>query len=156
MYIARRMVRFASEDVGNADPQALQVAVAATEAFRFTGSPEGHLALAQAAIYLACAPKSNAVYLAYEELMRDLAEKEALPVPLHLRNAPTDLMKRLGYGREYKYPHDYPEHFVEEDYFPKNLEGRVYYRPGDSGFEGEIRVRLARWWKSRKKREGRQ
>ncbi len=156
LYIARRMVRFASEDVGNADPQALQVAVAATEAFRFTGSPEGHLALAQAAIYLACAPKSNAVYLAYEELMRDLAEKEALPVPLHLRNAPTDLMKRLGYGREYKYPHDYPEHFVEEEYFPKNLEGRVYYRPGDSGFEGEIRVRLARWWKSRKKREGRQ
>jgi len=150
LYIARRMVRFASEDVGNADPRALQIATAATEAFRFIGSPEGNLALAQAAIYLASAPKSNAVYQAYEEMIRDVQEKESLPVPFHLRNAPTDLMKKLGYGKGYKYPHDYPEHFVEEEYFPKNLEGRVYYRPRGSGFEEEIKRRLARWWKNKK------
>lgn len=153
LYIARRMVRFASEDVGNADPQALQVAIAATEAFRFIGSPEGELALAQAAVYLASAPKSNAVYLAYKQMMRDVREREALPVPLHLRNAPTRLMKKLGYGKEYKYPHDYPEHFVEEDYFPENLKGRVYYHPTDNGFEGKIKSRLTKWWKRRKKRD---
>ncbi len=150
LYIARRMVRFASEDVGNADPRALQVAVAATDAFRFIGPPEGNLALAQAAIYLAAAPKSNAVYLAYGEMIRDLKEREALPVPLHLRNAPTDLMKELGYGKGYRYPHDYPGHFVEEDYFPDNLKGRVYYNPRDSGFEGEIKKRLAKWWGNKK------
>lgn len=150
LYIVRRMVRFASEDVGNADPQALQIAMAATEAFRFIGSPEGNLALAQAAIYLASAPKSNAVYLAYEEMIKDLQGKEALPVPLHLRNAPTDLMKKLGYGKGYKYPHDYQEHFVEEDYLPENLKGRVYYNPRDKGFEGEIKKRLAGWWKKRR------
>lgn len=150
LYIARRMVRFASEDVGNADPHALQIATAATEAFRFIGPPEGNLALAQAAIYLAAAPKSNAVYLAYGRMMRDVEGEEALPVPLHLRNAPTDLMRRLGYGKGYRYPHDYPDHFVEEDYFPENLRGRVYYSPRGSGFEGEIRRRLAKWWKTRR------
>ena len=150
LYIARRMVRFACEDVGNADPQALQVAVAATEAFRFIGPPEGHLALAQAAIYLACSPKSNAVYAGFEDVMRDIRETEALPVPLHLRNAPTGLMKKLGYGGEYKYPHDYPGHFVEEEYLPENLRGRTYYHPGDSGFEVTLRERLAAWWKTRK------
>ncbi len=149
LYIARRMVRFASEDVGNADPQALQIAMAATEAFRFIGSPEGNLALAQAAIYLAAAPKSNAVYRAYGEMIRDVQEKEALPVPLHLRNAPTNLMKKLGYGKEYKYPHDYPEGFVEENYLPENLRGRVYYNPRESGFEREIRTRLMKWWKKK-------
>lgn len=153
LYIARRMVRFASEDVGNADPQALQIAVAATEAFRFIGVPEGNLALAQAAIYLATAPKSNAMYLAYQTMVRDMREKEALPVPLHLRNAPTDLMKKLGYGKGYKYPHDYPDQFVEEDYFPENLKGRVYYNPRDSGFEREIKARLARWWKTRRNKK---
>ena len=150
LYIVRRMVRFASEDVGNADPQALQTAIAATEAFRLIGSPEGHLALAQAAIYLATAPKSNAVYMAYREMTGDLQDKEALPVPSHLRNAPTALMKKLGYGKGYKYPHDYPGQFVEEDYFPENLTGRVYYNPRDSGFEREIKKRLARWWKNKK------
>ncbi len=153
LYIARRMVRFASEDIGNADPRALEIAVAATEAFRFLGSPEGDLALAHTAIYLASAPKSNAVYLAYEEMMRDVREKEALPVPLHLRNAPTKLMKRLGYGKAYKYPHDYPGHFVEEDYLPENLAGRVYYRPRGNGMEAEIKERLSRWWKNRKEIE---
>lgn len=152
LYVARRMVRFASEDVGNADPQALQIAMVAMEAFRFVGSPEGNLALAQAAIYLASAPKSNAVYLAYKEMIQDLKEKEALPVPLHLRNAPTGLMKELGYGKGYKYPHDYPDHFVEEDYLPENLEGKVYYDPSENGLEGEIKTRLNRWWKNKKRK----
>ncbi|MBW2122245.1 MAG: replication-associated recombination protein A, partial [Deltaproteobacteria bacterium] len=149
LYVARRMVRFASEDVGNADPQALQMALAAAEAFRFLGSPEGDLALAQAAVYLATAPKSNAIYTAHRDMIRDVREKKTLPVPMHLRNAPTRLMKELGYGREYKYPHDYPGRFVDEDYFPENLKGRVYYRPRESGFEKEIRARLAAWWKDR-------
>jgi len=150
LYIARRMVRFASEDVGNADPQALQVAVAATDAFRFIGPPEGHLALAQATVYLACSPKSNAVYRGFENMIRDVRGAEALPVPLHLRNAPTDLMRKLGYGRAYKYPHDYPGHFVDEEYLPENLRGRTYYHPGESGFEATIRKRLATWWKTKK------
>jgi len=150
LYIARRMVRFASEDVGNADPQALQVAVAATEAFRFIGPPEGHLALAQATVYLACSPKSNAVYRGFENMIRDVRGTEALPVPLHLRNAPTDLMRKLGYGKAYKYPHDYPGHFVDEEYLPENLRGRTYYHPGESGFEATIRKRLATWWKTKK------
>jgi putative ATPase len=150
LYIARRMVRFASEDVGNADPQALQVAVAATEAFRFIGPPEGHLALAQATVYLTCSPKSNAIYTGFENMMRDVRGTEALPVPLHLRNAPTELMRKLGYGAEYKYPHDYHGHFVEEEYLPENLRGKTYYHPGDSGFEVTIRKRLGRWWKAKK------
>lgn len=151
LYIARRMVRFASEDVGNADPQSLQIAVAATEAFRFLGSPEGELAIAHAAVYLASAPKSNAVYLAYKKMLQDVRQEEAPPVPLHLRNAPTRLMKELGYGKTYKYPHDYPGHFVEEDYLPENLTGRVYYSPSENGLEYEIGRRLARWWKNRRR-----
>jgi putative ATPase len=115
LYIARRMVRFASEDVGNADPQALQVAIAAMEAFHFIGLPEGNLALAQAAVYLATAPKSNAIYTAYQKVQRDIRELENMPVPHHIRNAPTKLMEDLGYGKDYKY-HDYPDHFVEEEY----------------------------------------
>jgi putative ATPase len=134
------------------DPQALLIATAATEAFRFIGSPEGELALAQTAIYLASAPKSNAVYQAYGEMLQDVRGKDALPVPFHLRNAPTGLMKKLGYGKGYKYPHDYPKHFVDDNYFPENLKRRVYYRPGDIGFEEEIKLRLARWWKEKKNR----
>lgn len=147
LYIARRMIRFASEDIGNADPQALQVAVSAMEAFHFVGLPEGDLALAQAAIYLATAPKSNAVYLAYQEVKRDIRELENLPVPLHLRNPVTPLMEELGYGKDYKYPHDYPDHFVEEEYLPENLKGRIYYHPTDQGFEKEIKKRLEGWRK---------
>ncbi len=142
LYIARRMIRFASEDVGMADPQALQVTISAMEAFRFVGLPEGTLALAQAAVYLATAPKSNALYTAYQEVERDVRERENLPVPLHIRNAPTSLMKNLGYGKDYKYPHDYPDHFVEEEYFPDNLKGRIYYRPTEQGFEREVKRRL--------------
>jgi len=150
LYIARRLVRFASEDVGMADPGALQVAVAAMQAFHFVGLPEGNLALAQAAVYLATAPKSNALYSAYQQVERDVRELENLPVPLHIRNAPTSLMRDLGYGKDYKYPHDYPDHFVEEEYLPENLKGRIYYHPTDQGFEGEIKKRLEGW---RKKEE---
>jgi putative ATPase len=151
LYIARRMIRFASEDIGMADPQALQAAVAAMEAFQFIGLPEGNLALAQAAVYLATAPKSNAVYTAYQRVQRDIREVENMPVPLHIRNAPTQLMEDLGYGKDYKYPHDYPDHFVEEEYLPENLKGRTYYRPTEQGFEKEIKKRLEYW--RRKKTE---
>jgi putative ATPase len=151
LYVARRMIRFASEDIGMADPQALQVAVAAMEAFHFIGLPEGNLALAQAAVYLATAPKSNALYTAFQGVQRDIRELENMPVPLHIRNAPTTLMKDLGYGKEYKYPHDYPDHFVEEEYLPENLRGRTYYHPADQGFEKEIKKRLEYW--RRKKTE---
>jgi putative ATPase len=149
LYIARRMIRFASEDVGMADPQALQVAVSAMEAFHFIGLPEGNLALAQAAIYLATAPKSNALYAAYQGVGKDIRELENMPVPLHIRNAPTPLMRELGYGEDYKYPHDYPDHFVEEEYLPENLKGRIYYRPSEQGFEREIKKRLEYWRKRR-------
>ena len=145
LYIARRMVRFVSEDIGNADPQALQVAVAAMQAFNFVGLPEGNLALAQAAVYLATAPKSNALYRAYRDVQKDIQRTLSLPVPLHLRNAPTKLMKELGYGKGYKYPHDFPGHYVEEDYLPEDLKGRIYYRPSNQGYEGEIRKRLDKW-----------
>jgi len=151
LYIARRMVRFASEDIGMADPRALQVAVAAKEAFHFIGLPEGNLALAQAAVYLATAPKSNALYSAYQEVEKDVRELENMPVPLHIRNAPTSLMKDLGYGKGYKYPHDYPDHFVEEEYLPENLKGRTYYHPTEQGFEQEIKKRLEDWRKRKTK-----
>jgi putative ATPase len=149
LYIARRMVRFASEDVGIADPQALQVAIAAMEAFHFVGLPEGNLALAQAAVYLAAAPKSNAIYTAYQRVQRDIRELENMPVPLHIRNAPTRLMEDLGYGKDYKYPHDYPDHFVEEEYLPENIQGRTYYHPTEQGFEKEIKKRLEFWRKKK-------
>jgi putative ATPase len=149
LYIARRMVRFASEDIGNADPQALQVTIAAKEAYHFLGSPEGELALAQAAVYLATAPKSNAVYKAFNQVQEDIQRTQALPVPLHIRNAPTQLMKDLGYGKDYKYPHDFPDHFVDETYLPENLKDRKYYQPTDFGFEKEIKKRLE-WWEKKK------
>ncbi len=155
LYLARRLIRFASEDVGMADPQALQVAVSAMQAFHFIGLPEGNLALAEAAVYLATAPKSNALYSAFQGVQKDVRELENLPVPLHIRNAPTSLMEELGYGKGYKYPHDYPEHFVEEEYLPENLRGRIYYRPSEEGFEREIKKRLEYWRKKRNsKKEG--
>jgi putative ATPase len=150
LYIVRRMVRFASEDIGNADPQALLVAVAAMQAVHFIGMPEGNLALAQAAIYLATAPKSNALYTAYTSVQQDIQTLPALPVPLYLRNAPTALMKGLGYGRGYQYPHHFPGHHVEEIYLPENLQDRIYYAPVDDGYERIIRERLQRW-RARKK-----
>lgn len=153
LYIARRMIRFASEDVGNADPQALQVSVAAMQAFHFIGPPEGNLALAQAAVYLATAPKSNSLYTAYQAVQKDVRELENLPVPLHLRNPVTSLMKDLGYGKDYKYPHNYPDHFVEEEYLPENLKGKIYYHPSDQGVEKEMKKRLELWRKRRRGKE---
>jgi putative ATPase len=149
LFVARRMIRFASEDIGNADPSALQVAIAAKEAYHFLGTPEGELALVQAAVYLATAPKSNAVYKAFNLVQEDIQKTQALPAPLHIRNAPTRLMKDLGYGKNYKYPHDYPHHFVDETYLPDNLKNRKYYRPTDFGFEKEIKKRLE-WWEKKR------
>ncbi|MDY6862264.1 MAG: replication-associated recombination protein A [Thermodesulfobacteriota bacterium] len=149
LYLARRMIRFASEDIGNADPQALQVAIAAMQAFHFVGLPEGKLALAQAAVYLSCAPKSNAVYKAYNEVEKEVKEKGYIPVPLHLRNAPTKLMKDLGFGKDYKYPHDYPSAQVNQEYLPGEFKGRTFYHPTDRGFEKEIKRRLLEWKKAK-------
>jgi len=152
LYIARRLVRFASEDIGNADPQALTVAVAAKDAVHFIGMPEGNTALAQAAIYLATAPKSNAVYEAYNRAAADAHQNVAEPVPLHLRNAPTKLMKDLEYGKGYEYAHSDAEAVTGMSCLPKSLEGRKYYEPTERGFEKEIKRRLDGWAEIRKKR----
>ena len=145
LYVARRLVRFASEDVGNADPQALAVAVAAKEAVHFIGMPEGNTALAQAAVYLATAPKSNAVYRAYGQAAADAHREAADPVPLHLRNAPTRLMKDLDYGKGYRYAHDEPDAVAAMSCLPPSVAGRRYYAPTARGFEKEIGRRLAGW-----------
>jgi putative ATPase len=146
LYIARRLVRFASEDVGNADPQALAITVAAKDAVHFMGMPEGNTALAQAAIYLATAPKSNAVYAAYNEAAEAAAQEVAEPVPLHLRNAPTKLMKSLDYGKDYKYAHNEVDGIAADmECLPPAHKDRTFYRPTDRGFEQEVRRRLADW-----------
>jgi putative ATPase len=153
LYIARRLVRFASEDIGNADPQALTVTVAAKDAVHFLGMPEGNTALAQATIYLATAPKSNAVYAAYNQASDDAQKDVAQPVPLHLRNAPTKLMKELAYGKGYKYAHDQVDAVAEMSCLPPALEGRKYYEPTSRGFEKEIKRRLDGWEEIKKKRK---
>src|SRR6185436_6233648 len=145
LYIARRLVRFASEDIGNADPQALTVAVAAKDAVHFIGMPEGNTALAQAAIYLATAPKSNAIYEAYSRAAEDAHRDVAQPVPLHLRNAPTKLMKDLDYGKGYKYAHNEADAVADMSCLPPALADRRYYTPTDRGFEEEIQRRLQVW-----------
>jgi putative ATPase len=150
LFIARRMIIFAAEDIGNADPQALQVAVAAKDAFHFVGLPEGKIPLAQAVTYLATAPKSNASYKAMLAATEDVQEHGALPVPLHLRNAPTPLMQKLGYGKSYKYAHDYPGHVVEQEHLPKELKDKKYYLPSDSGYENHIKERLKNWEEKKK------
>ena len=142
LYLARRMVRMASEDIGMADPNALAVTIAAKEAFDFIGPPEGYLALAQAAVYLSIAPKSNALYTAYGEVHEDLQRTIAEPVPLHLRNAVTGLMKHVGYGKGYQYAHDAEEKVTDMTCLPDSLLGRTYYHPTDQGFEERIRQRL--------------
>jgi len=154
LYVARRLVRFASEDIGNADPQALVVAVAAKEAAHFMGMPEGNTALAQAAIYLATAPKSNAVYTAYNEAAADAQTQLAEPVPLHLRNAPTKLMKQLDYGKGYQYAHDDPEGTADMDCLPESLAGKKYYKPTERGFEKEIKRRIDGWAEIKRQRRG--
>ena len=143
LYLARRVVRMASEDIGNADPRALTLCLNAWDVQERLGSPEGELAVAQAVVYLACAPKSNAVYMGFKAAMRDAAEHGSLEVPLHLRNAPTRLMKELGYGEEYRYAHDEPDAYAAgEDYFPEQLEPRQYYQPVPRGLELKIRDKL--------------
>jgi len=142
LYIARRMVRMASEDIGLAEPSALAVTLAAKDAFHFLGPPEGNLALAQAAVYLSLAPKSNALLTAYGEILDDVHKTEADPVPLHLRNAPTGLMKHLGYGEGYKYAHNFEDKLTDMPCLPDNLASRSYYHPTDQGFEQRLRLRL--------------
>jgi putative ATPase len=142
LYVARRMVRMASEDIGLAEPGALAVTLAAKEAFDFLGPPEGNLALAQAAVYLSLAPKSNALYTGYGDVHEDLQKTIAEPVPLHLRNAPTGLMSHLGYGKGYQYAHDAEEKVTDMACLPESLTGRRYYKPTDQGFEARLRQRL--------------
>ncbi|HXN73066.1 MAG TPA: replication-associated recombination protein A [Candidatus Acidoferrales bacterium] len=142
LYVARRLVRMANEDIGLAEPHAVQVALAAMQAFEFLGPPEGNLALAQAAVYLALAPKSNAVYTAYGDVQDDLQRTMAEPVPLHLRNAVTGLMKNIGYGKGYQYAHNAEEKVTDMTCLPESLADRVYYHPTDQGFEARIRQRL--------------
>jgi len=144
LYVARRLVRFASEDVGLADPQALELAMAAQQAVHFIGMPEGALALAELTVYLALAPKSNAMYVAYGQARDDVTRTRNDPVPIHLRNAPTRLMKDLGYGEGYKYAHDFDEGVVGQQNLPDNLKGRTYYTPVDRGFERTLGERLER------------
>ncbi|HYU28894.1 MAG TPA: replication-associated recombination protein A [Gemmatimonadales bacterium] len=154
LYLARRLVRMAIEDVGLADPRALTVALAAKDAYHFLGSPEGELALAEAAIYLATAPKSNRAYAAFGEAQAAAETHPAEPVPLHIRNAPTGLMKELGYGKDYKYAFDSEDAYIPQEYLPETLRGSAWYKPGDLGYEKSVKERMA-WWESvkRKSRE---
>src|SRR6478736_4861661 len=154
LYIARRLVRFASEDIGNADPRALSIAIAAKDAVHFIGMPEGNTALAQAAIYMATAPKSNAVYAAYNAAAEDAHTQAAEPVPLHLRNAPTKLMKQLEYGKGYQYAHHESDAIADMSCLPPALADRKYYAPKDRGFEKEIKRRLDGWEQIKKNRRG--
>ncbi|MGD1009448.1 MAG: replication-associated recombination protein A [Candidatus Aminicenantales bacterium] len=149
LYVARRLVRFASEDVGLADPQALSVTLHAKEAYDFLGSPEGELALAEAVVYLASAPKSNHVYSAFGAAVKDVERSPHEPVPLNIRNAVTPLMKELGYGQDYKYAHDFAGSTTDMETFPERLKGRKYYEPGPYGFEKEVRKRIE-WWEALK------
>jgi len=149
LYIARRLVRFASEDVGMADPQALVVAMAAQQAVHFIGMPEGDLALAEAAVYLATAPKSNSLYQAYSRVQDELKQGQAESVPLELRNPVTPLMKDMGYGKGYQYAHDFPGHFVKQQNLPRSQKGKRYYVPGNQGFEKEVSARLKAWWQKK-------
>ncbi len=146
LFVVRRMVIFAAEDVGLADPQALVVVVAAQQAVHFVGMPEGFLPLAEATVYLATAPKSNSAYQAYLKAKEDVEKTRNEPVPLHLRNPVTRLMREMGYGRGYRYPHKEPGHFVSEEYRPQSLQGHRYYEPTEQGHEAEVKRRLERWW----------
>jgi putative ATPase len=149
LYIVRRMIRFASEDVGMADPQALVIAMAAQQAVHFVGMPEASLALAQATVYLATAPKSNSLYEAYSRVLDEIKHGPVEPVPLHLRNPVTPLMKNLGYGSGYKYAHDFPGHFVKQQNLPTPLQGKSFYTPSDQGYERQVQARLKALWPER-------
>ena len=145
LYIARRLIRFASEDVGIADPHALVQAVAGRDAYHMLGSPEGELALAQVVVYLATAPKSNSLYSASKSVRTLIRQTGSLPVPLHIRNAPTTLMKELGYGKGYEYAHDSPEGLVDQDHLPEELAGKRFYAPVNRGYEAVVKDRLDKW-----------
>jgi len=151
LYIARRMIRFASEDIGMADPQALVVAMAAQQAVHFIGMPEGNLALAEAAVYLATAPKSNSLFEAYSKVQEEIKHGSSESVPLDLRNPVTPLMKEMGYGKDYKYAHDYPDHIVEQQHLPDSLKGKKFYTPGRLGYEKQVLLRLKAWWQKKNK-----
>ncbi|MDD3607166.1 MAG: replication-associated recombination protein A, partial [Candidatus Cloacimonas acidaminovorans] len=151
-YIVRRLIRFASEDVGLADPNALVQAIAVKEAVLFIGMPEASTALAQLVVYLATAPKSNALYTAYEEAAEDARKTSHYGVPLHIRNAPTQLMKDLNYGRDYHYDHEYEYKYYYQKYFPEQMPEKIYYKPGTYGFEKEIQKRID-WWAKLKKEQ---
>jgi len=153
LYLARRIVRIASEDIGLADPRALTVALAAKDAYHFLGSPEGELAIAEAVIYLATAPKSNRAYQAFGQAQGAAREHPAEPVPLHIRNAPTTLMKELGYGAGYKYAHAYDDAYAPQEYLPESLRGARWYEPADAGYEKTVKERMA-WWEKIKKEAG--
>jgi len=145
LYLARRLIRMAVEDIGLADPQALPLAVAAKEAFHFIGSPEGELALAEAVVYLAAAPKSASLYRGFGQAMETVDKTGSLPVPLHLRNAPTRLMKDMGYGRDYQYAHDFADALADQEHLPEEIRGRKFYEPTGRGYEEEIERRLRQW-----------
>jgi putative ATPase len=149
LYVARRLVRFASEDVGMADPQALVVAMAVQQAVHFIGMPEGNLALAEAVVYLATAPKSNSLYQAYSRVQEELKKGSSESVPMHLRNPVTSLMKDIGYGKGYKYAHDYPGHFVKQQNLPDALKEKRFYTPGDQGYEKQVSERLKDLWQEK-------
>jgi putative ATPase len=151
LYVVRRLIRFASEDIGMADPQALSQAVAAQQAAHFIGMPEANLALAQAVVYLATAPKSNALYAAYSQVQEDVSRTRADPVPLHLRNAPTPLMRKIGYGKGYRYAHDYDEAQVEQQHLPDAIKDRTYYHPSERGYEKTVKERLDAFAAARRK-----
>ena len=147
LYLARRMVRFAMEDIGNADPEALNIALNGMEAYRFLGSPEGDLALAQVAVYLATAPKSNAIYTAYKKVQETIKKTGSLETPLHIRNAPNRLMKEIGYGKGYQYAHNFQDAIDSQEYLPDKIRGRKFYYPVDRGYEKTIKKRLDQWRK---------
>jgi putative ATPase len=150
-FIARRMIVLASEDIGNADPYALTLATSCFTAVDYIGMPEARIVLGQTATYLASAPKSNASYLAIDNALNDVRELPNLPVPLHIRNAPTKLMNELGYGKDYKYGHEFPGHFTEQQYLPDSIKDKIYYKPSESGREKDIRERLNKWWKKKQR-----
>ncbi len=151
LFIARRMVILASEDIGNASPNALVIAVSTFQACHFVGLPEARIILSQCATYLASQPKSNSAYIAIEKALEDVRNLPLFPVPLHLRNAPTNLLKNLDYGKNYNYPHDSQDHFIQEIYLPNEIKDKQYYFPTDLGHEKALRERLKNWWKGKKK-----
>ena len=153
LFIARRLVILAAEDIGLAQPEALAIAVAAQQAVHFLGMPEARIPLAEATVYLATAPKSNSAYMALEQALADVRQRAGEPVPLHLRNAVTGLMRNMGYGKDYQYAHDHPGHFVEQDFLPPSLKNRRYYQPTEEGSEKEIVDRLKEWWSDGEQQE---